>query len=145
MPIVARIFANSYRDSVELMGIAAELEALPGIARAGLVMATPANRDVLAGAGLLTDSAAAAGPNDLVVAVDAEGGGPPESAAARARGPPLRPGSGQGGTGHQDRRPDHRRGDRRPGRRGHRAHLHARHVRRRGGPQGAEARPPRLP
>ncbi len=64
----ARVFANTYRDSVELMQIAAEIEGLPGIDRAGLVMATPANRDVLAAAGLATETAAAAGPNDLVVA-----------------------------------------------------------------------------
>lgn len=69
MAVHARIFPNSYRDSVELMQIAASLEAVEGIERAGLVMATPANRDVLARAGLLTDAAAEAGPNDLVVAV----------------------------------------------------------------------------
>lgn len=68
----ARVFANTYRDSVELMQIAAEIEGLPGISRAGLVMATPANRDVLAAAGLATETAAAAGPNDLVVAIAAE-------------------------------------------------------------------------
>ncbi|MEX1171945.1 MAG: acyl-CoA synthetase FdrA [Chloroflexota bacterium] len=69
--LAARIFANSYRDSVELMQIAAAIEGLEGIERAGLVMATPANREVLAAAGLLTAEAAAAGPNDLVVAVSA--------------------------------------------------------------------------
>ncbi len=72
MPVVtARIFANSYRDSVELMQIAAAIEGRDGIERAGLVMATPANRDVLAAAGLLTDAVDGAGPNDLVVAVAA--------------------------------------------------------------------------
>ena len=65
----SRVFANSYRDSVELMQIAADLEALIGIERAGLVMATPANQEVLVAAGLLSEAAAAAGPNDLVVAV----------------------------------------------------------------------------
>jgi succinyl-CoA synthetase alpha subunit len=68
----ARIFANTYRDSVELMRIAAEIEALPGIVRAGLVMATPANRMVLATARLLSDDSAAASANDLVVAVSAD-------------------------------------------------------------------------
>lgn len=72
MTVHARIFPNSYRDSVELMQIAASLEAIDGVERAGLVMATPANRDVLARAGLLTEAAAAAGPNDLVVAVAAD-------------------------------------------------------------------------
>ncbi len=65
----SRVFRNSYRDSVELMQIAAEIESLAGIDRAGLVMATPANREVLAAAGLLSEVTAAAGPNDLVVAV----------------------------------------------------------------------------
>ncbi|MGP1675301.1 MAG: acyl-CoA synthetase FdrA [Candidatus Limnocylindrales bacterium] len=69
--VASRIFANSYRDSVELMQIAAAIEGRDGIERAGLVMATPANRDVLAAAGLLTDAVDGAGPNDLVVAVAA--------------------------------------------------------------------------
>ena len=71
MAVHARVFANTYRDSVELMRIAAELEAMPGIERAGLVMCTAANRTVLATANLLSDEASAAGPNDLVVSVSA--------------------------------------------------------------------------
>ena len=63
----ARVFANTYRDSVELMQIAAELEALEGIDRAGLVMATPANREVLAAAGL--HALAAPGRGFLAAAV----------------------------------------------------------------------------
>ncbi len=66
-----RVFRNSYRDSVELMQIAAEIESIDGIDRAGLVMATPANREVLGTAGLLSDAADSAGPNDLVVAIAA--------------------------------------------------------------------------
>ena len=73
MTLVVRgaVHRNSYRDSVELMGIAAQLEQLPGIQRAGLVMATPANLAVLAEAGLAEAAAADPGPNDLVVAVAA--------------------------------------------------------------------------
>lgn len=82
--IHARVFANTYRDSVELMQIAAEIESIAGIDRAGLVMATPANRDVLAAAGLLSDVAAAAGPNDLVVAVASDDDGVAASALDRA-------------------------------------------------------------
>ena len=37
------VLPNVYRDSVELMRVAAELEALPGVQRAALVMATAAN------------------------------------------------------------------------------------------------------
>lgn len=87
----ARVFRNSYRDSVELMQIAAEIESLAGIDRAGLVMATPANRDVLAAAGLVSEATAAAGPNDLVVAVASSDAGAAtqalERAAARLSGP----------------------------------------------------------
>jgi succinyl-CoA synthetase alpha subunit len=68
----SRIVPNTYRDSVELMRIAAQVEGMPGIRRAGIVMATPANRAVLADAGLLDDAASAAGPNDLVISVVAE-------------------------------------------------------------------------
>jgi FdrA protein len=65
------IHRNSYRDSVELMGIAAEIERLPGVLRAGLIMATPANLAVLAEAGMAEAAAAGPSPGDLVVAVTA--------------------------------------------------------------------------
>ena len=95
--VYSRVFANSYRDSVELMQIAAELEALVGIERAGLVMATPANQEVLVAAGLLSKAAAEAGPNDLVVAVAADSAAVAEQAlelaAARVSG------SGAAGSG----------------------------------------------
>jgi succinyl-CoA synthetase alpha subunit len=78
------IHRNAYRDSVELMGIAAELEKLPGIVRAGLVMATPANLAVLAEAGLAEAAAADAGPNDLVVAVAAADDDAADRALSRA-------------------------------------------------------------
>lgn len=89
--IHARVFPNTYRDSVELMQIAAEIESIAGIDRAGLVMATPANREVLAAAGLLSAAAAAAGPNDLVVAVASKDAtvadGALDRAATRLTGP----------------------------------------------------------
>ena len=44
-----RIFRNTYRDSVELMRIAAEIERLPGVRRAALLMSTPANLRPLKG------------------------------------------------------------------------------------------------
>src|SRR2546428_9485844 len=61
----------TYRDSVELMRVAALIEKLPGVSRAALMMATSANRELLSGARLLDTKGAAAGPNDLVVAVAA--------------------------------------------------------------------------
>jgi len=78
------VHRNSYRDSVELMGIAAQLEHLTGIQRAGLVMATPANLAVLAEAGLADAAAGAPGPNDLVVAVAAVDDHSAEAALATA-------------------------------------------------------------
>ena len=75
---------DTYRDSVELMRVAAEVEQLPGVVRAALLMATPANRELLAGAGLLEGEAAAAGPNDLVVAVAAKDKNAAEAALAQA-------------------------------------------------------------
>lgn len=65
----ARVFSSSYRDSVELMRIASELERLPGITRAGLVMGTTANRAVLHDAGMLSAVPDSAGANDLIAAV----------------------------------------------------------------------------
>lgn len=70
--IRARLFPNMYRDSVELMRIAAQIEKLPRVVRAGIVMGTQANLGVLAEAGLLCDDAGQAGPNDLVIALAAE-------------------------------------------------------------------------
>jgi FdrA protein len=65
------VHRDTYRDSVELMRVAAEVEKLAGVSSAALLMGTPANREMLARAGLLVDEAASAGPNDLVVAVAA--------------------------------------------------------------------------
>lgn len=82
MTVRCLVKSGAYFDSVVLMRVAAELATHPGINTASLVMATPANRDVLATAGLLTDEAASAGPNDLVIAVDADGADFEEAFAA---------------------------------------------------------------
>jgi FdrA protein len=76
--------ADTYRDSVELMRVAALVERLANVSRAALMMATPANRELLSGAGLLDATAAAAGPNDLVVAVAAADRSAAERALAEA-------------------------------------------------------------
>jgi succinyl-CoA synthetase alpha subunit len=69
MSLAVRIVSGAYRDSVALMQLSAELAALPGIRRASLVMATPANLALLAEAGLLERPLEAA-PNDLVIALE---------------------------------------------------------------------------
>ncbi|HYU32269.1 MAG TPA: acyl-CoA synthetase FdrA [Thermoanaerobaculia bacterium] len=79
-PAVTRsaVRAGSYHDSVVLMQLQRALAALPGVLDAGVVMATPANRDVLAVGGLEAD--AGAGPDDLLIVVKAES----EAAAGEA-------------------------------------------------------------
>jgi succinyl-CoA synthetase alpha subunit len=80
----SRILRDTYRDSVELMRVAAEIERLPGVQRAALLVATPANRDVLKSAGLLDEAATAARPSDLIVAVAGDDKTAAEAALARA-------------------------------------------------------------
>jgi len=63
---------SQYYDSVNLMLVARELSQLPGVKDAAVVMATPANKEILAQAGMLTEDAKTANANDLVIAVDAE-------------------------------------------------------------------------
>ena len=64
--------ANSYRDSVALMRLSSELSRLPGVIRAAAMMATSANKSLLAEAGLLDAVGAAAGPSDLLIGVAAD-------------------------------------------------------------------------
>ena len=70
---------GAYYDSVVLMQLQRGLLELPGVIDAGAIMATPANRDLLAANDLLSDSIAA-GPDDLLIVVKAES----ESAASEA-------------------------------------------------------------
>lgn len=72
MPIQLRIKSNLYKDSVALMRVAEALQSLDGVRRATLMMATPANLDILGEAGLLPAGAKAAKPSDLLIVVDAE-------------------------------------------------------------------------
>jgi FdrA protein len=63
---------GAYYDSVVLMQLQRSLAALPGVVDAGVVMATPANRDLLASSGLLPSETARAGNDDLLIVVKAE-------------------------------------------------------------------------
>ncbi|MFT5180711.1 MAG: FdrA protein, partial [Alphaproteobacteria bacterium] len=66
-----RIIADLYRDSVSLMKISSSISSLPGVVQASCIMATPANLELLREAGLLTVEIAA-GPNEVLVAIEAE-------------------------------------------------------------------------
>lgn len=92
------VLTNRYLDSVFLMQVARRIAARPGMRDASVVLATPANRQALAGLGYgAGDPAFAdAGPNDLVLALEGE----PSAVAEVAADPGawLARGSG-GGTG----------------------------------------------
>jgi len=65
------IRAGTYYDSVVLMQLQRGLLGLPGVIDAGVVMATQANRDLLAANNLLPDSITAS-PDDLLIVVKAD-------------------------------------------------------------------------
>jgi succinyl-CoA synthetase alpha subunit len=73
------VWTSAYHDSVTLMRLTRDLEAVAGVERAAAMMGTPANRDLLREAGLLTPEGDAAAPTDLVIAVQAA-----DETAARA-------------------------------------------------------------
>ena len=69
MTIKTLIKTSEYHDSVSLMLVARELSKLEEVRDAAVVMGTEANKSILTDAGLLTEEAKAASPNDLVIAV----------------------------------------------------------------------------
>ena len=71
-----------YYDSVVLMQLQRALAALPDVEDAAVVMATPANRDVLASTGFDV-TAIDAKPEDLLIVVKASSGQAAESALAQ--------------------------------------------------------------
>lgn len=73
MTVHVEVRKNTYYDSVTLMALTQKMAALPGVAEAVAVMATPMNKELLAGVGLLTAEADAGGADDLIVAIRADG------------------------------------------------------------------------
>jgi FdrA protein len=71
MPVLTSVKPSEYHDSVTLMRVAKVLLEVPGVQDAAVVMGTPANRDIIASAGLLTPDANAARPDDLLIVVKA--------------------------------------------------------------------------
>ncbi|HXH11031.1 MAG TPA: acyl-CoA synthetase FdrA [Alphaproteobacteria bacterium] len=72
MPIWNMIRRSTYHDSVTLMRVTRDLESLPGVRRAAVMMGTPANCALLHQAGLLNDEGEAASANDLIIALEAD-------------------------------------------------------------------------
>ena len=54
MPAWNFVRKSFYQDSVTLMRLTRDMEAVPGVSRAAAMMGTPQNRALLADAGLLT-------------------------------------------------------------------------------------------
>ena len=69
--VKSEVRRGAYYDSVVLMQLQRGLLSLPGVIDAGVVMATPANRELLAANDLLPD-AMAAGPDDMLIVVKGE-------------------------------------------------------------------------
>jgi len=75
---------SAYHDSVTLLVLARQLRSGDGITLAAALMATPANKELLAQSGLLTPEAAAAGVNDLVIVIQADSATAAEVALSQA-------------------------------------------------------------
>jgi len=95
--IINRVRSGFYMDSVALMRFSRTVAGLDGIEDAALMMGTPANRDILENAGLLTGEGTAAGPGDLVIAVRARNGSAGDAALAEIDRLLARPAHPSGG------------------------------------------------
>ncbi len=101
---------NLYQDSVALMRVAQRVLALPGVVNATLQMGNPANKEILAEAGLLTAQVKDAGPSDIMVVVQAQSAAAALAAQALCRsqlagtdgGAPGGAGAGSGSSATQD-------------------------------------------
>jgi FdrA protein len=79
-----RVRRQFYLDSVALMRLSQEIAGLPGVHEAALMIGTPANRRLMAEAGLLAEEGEHAEPNDLILAVRATSSAAAETALAAA-------------------------------------------------------------
>ena len=84
MPVWNFVRRSVYQDSVTLMRLTHEMEAVAGVRRAAAMMGTPPNRALLGQAGLLDADGETAGPVDLVIAVVADSAAAAEAARAAA-------------------------------------------------------------
>ena len=71
MALAVRVLSGAYHDSVKLMRISAAASEKAQVRQAAALMGTPMNLEQLASSGLLANEAKGAGPNDLVLVVEA--------------------------------------------------------------------------
>ena len=70
--IGVRVRSGRWADSAKMMAAARAAEGVDGVERAFCFMGTPANREEASGLGLRDPAIDAAGPDDLVIAVQGE-------------------------------------------------------------------------
>ena len=71
--ILNEVRRATYLDSIVLMRISRQIAALPGVEEAGLIIGTPANKEILRDAGILGPEGGAAEPSDLILALQGDG------------------------------------------------------------------------
>ncbi|MEW5956153.1 MAG: acyl-CoA synthetase FdrA [Chloroflexota bacterium] len=71
MVLVSQVKPKTYYDSVRLMRASEAVSNLGGVSQAIIAMGTDANKRVLAEVGLLVEGVESAGPNDLMIVVEA--------------------------------------------------------------------------
>lgn len=85
MTLQTEVMASFYQDSVVLMRVSAQVRREPGVREMALFMGTPANQALLEQASLATPEGRQAGPNDLILTVQADGEEQAALALASAR------------------------------------------------------------
>jgi FdrA protein len=86
MSVIANAVRRAtYFDSIVLMRISRQVAAMTGVEEAGLMLGTPANKDILRDAGVLGPDGETAGPGDLVLALRAADAGAAAAAMAEAK------------------------------------------------------------
>src|SRR5262245_9359881 len=83
--ILNEIRRATYLDSIVLMRISRQIASLPGVEEAGLILGTPANKDLLREAGILGPGGDAAEAGDLILALRARDEATGEAAVAEAK------------------------------------------------------------
>src|ERR1041384_4088739 len=83
--ILNEVRRPTYLDSIVLMRISRQIAALPGIEEAGLIIGTPANKEILRDAGILGPESDSAEPSDLILALRAGDALAGEAALAEAK------------------------------------------------------------
>lgn len=63
---------NSYQDSINLMLLTNEINALEDVSKSQIMMGTDANKDIFKNSGLLTPEVETASPSDMVIVVDSD-------------------------------------------------------------------------